>query len=110
MHLSAIYLYRIIDDTMLETVDNLKGLEVYAPNGIFVGIVDDVILDLPRMRVDGLFVKEANPFLADGSVSLGIPFRWVMSVGDIIILSTFPEERIMPGIRTRSPGSQGTRR
>jgi sporulation protein YlmC with PRC-barrel domain len=81
---------------MLENINNIKGLEIYTPGGIFVGIVDEVVIDISRMGVYGLFVEDANPALADDKVSISIPIRWVQSIGDVIILNRFPEERIYP--------------
>ncbi|MCK9322725.1 MAG: PRC-barrel domain-containing protein [Candidatus Methanomethylophilaceae archaeon] len=76
---------------MLETADNLKGLEIYTPNGVFVGVVDEIILNVSEMKAESLFVNSANPALVDDNVSIAIPMRWVQSVGDIIILNAFPE-------------------
>ncbi len=81
---------------MLESLDNIKGLEIYTPKGIFVGIVDEVLLDIPNMRADGLFVADANPVLVKENTSINIPFRWIQSIGDVVILSRFPEEMIGP--------------
>ncbi|MCL2031689.1 MAG: PRC-barrel domain-containing protein [Methanomassiliicoccaceae archaeon] len=82
---------------MLENIGNIKGLEIYTPDGIFVGAVDEVLISIPEMSVKGLFVADANPALVDEGVSINIPVRWVQSVGDIIILNRFPNERIGPG-------------
>ncbi len=79
---------------MLNKIDDLKGMEIYTPSGIFVGIVNDIILDLPNMRAYGILVERINPILAEENISISIPFRWIMSIGDVIILNTFPENRI----------------
>jgi len=79
---------------MNENISKIKDLEIYTPKGIFVGVVDEVILNIPQMRVEGLFVSDANPYLVDETVSISIPFRWVQSIGDVIILNRFPDERI----------------
>ena len=79
---------------MLETLSDLKGLEIYTPGGIFVGVVDEVVIDIPKMAAVGLYVADANPSLVDENVAISIPFRWVQSIGDIIILNRFPNERI----------------
>jgi len=76
---------------MLETTENLKGLEIYTPAGMFLGTVDEIIMNIPDMTADGLFVSEGNPALIDKNVSIIVPLRWVQSVGDVIILNTFPE-------------------
>jgi len=82
---------------MLETVNNIRGLEIYTPGGVFVGVVDEVLFDISKMGAYGLFVADANPALVDESASISIPVRWIQSVGDIIILNRFPNERIGPG-------------
>jgi sporulation protein YlmC with PRC-barrel domain len=82
---------------MLEKISNIKGLEIYTPGGIFVGVVDEAVIDLSAMGVTGLFVSDANPFLVDENVSISIPIRWIQSIGDVIILSRFPNERITSG-------------
>ena len=76
---------------MLEEAGNLIGLEVYTPGGIFVGIVNNLVVDLENNKVDGLFLESSSPVLVDRGAPLNIPFRWVQSVGDIIILRAFPE-------------------
>ena len=76
---------------MLEEAGNLIGLEVYTPNGIFVGCVSNLVMDPKNNKVDGIFIDESSPALVDHGVSLNIPFRWVQSVGDIIILRAFPD-------------------
>lgn len=81
---------------MLENINKIKGLEIYTPAGIFVGVVDEVVIDIPEMKATGLFVADANPMLVDENVSIGIPYRWVQSIGDIIILNRFPNRRIEP--------------
>ena len=79
---------------MLENIGNIKGLEIYTPEGIFVGIADEVVIDISGMGVKGLFVADANPVLVEEDVSINIPLRWVQSIGDVIILNRFPNERI----------------
>ncbi|MDR3075571.1 MAG: PRC-barrel domain-containing protein [Candidatus Methanoplasma sp.] len=81
---------------MLERISDVKGLEIYTPSGILVGIVDEVIIDIAKMAADALFVADANPVLADEKVSISIPLRWVQSIGDVIILNRFPNEVISP--------------
>ena len=82
---------------MLDTIGDMKGLEVYTPAGIFVGVVDEVVIDVSKMSVNGLYIADANPSLVDENVAINIPFRWIQSIGDIIILNRFPNERITSG-------------
>lgn len=106
----------VSEGTMLEEARNLIGLEVYTPSGIFVGIVNNLVMDLRNNKVNGLFLEESNPAVADNGVSLNIPFRWVQSVGDIIILKVFPDrvtfgekerERSLPGKGDAKAGKRG---
>lgn len=83
---------------MLETAEKLKGLEIYTPDGVFVGIVSEIIVDIAGMRADSLYVYDANPALVDENVSIAIPMRWVAGVGDVIILNTFPERVTAEGV------------
>jgi len=81
---------------MLEKINNIKGLEIYTPGGIFVGVIDEVIININDMRVAELLVIDANPMLVDENTAIGIPFIWVQSIGDIVILNRFPDERVGP--------------
>ncbi|MCL2711928.1 MAG: PRC-barrel domain-containing protein [Methanomassiliicoccaceae archaeon] len=101
---------------MLEEAGNLIGLSVYAPTGIFVGEVTNLVIDLKNNKVDGLFIESSNEAIADFGVSLNVPFRWVQSVGDVIILKAFPDrvhftpkeaERSLPAKRSAKTVKQG---
>lgn len=76
---------------MLEEISKIKGLEVYAPNGIFVGYADKYVINPADKRVSGIFMEGANPTLVDAGVSIKIPYRWVQSIGDVVILKSFPK-------------------
>jgi sporulation protein YlmC with PRC-barrel domain len=73
-----------------EEVTTFLKLPVYTREGIYVGHVKNVFLELDEKRVGSLLVTNTNPVLVEGSVDVAIPYRWVNSVGDIIILSNFP--------------------
>ena len=55
---------------MLEEISAIKGLEVYAPNGLFVGYADKYVISLPDKKVTGIFVQSASPVLVDKNVSI----------------------------------------
>ena len=78
-------------ENMLGEVNRIIGLDVYTPQGVFVGVVDNVVLDLSNKKIDGLFVQSPNKELVEKGTAVNIPFRWVQSVGDIIILRVFPK-------------------
>ena len=76
---------------MLEEISKIKDLEVYAPNGYFVGYADKYVMDPANKCISGILVQDPSPVLVDPGVTIKIPFRWVQSIGDVIILKTFPE-------------------
>jgi sporulation protein YlmC with PRC-barrel domain len=76
---------------MMEEASELIGLQVYTPNGVFLGNVNNLVIDLDNKCVDGLFVGETNPLLVEDSKAVNVPFRWIQSVGDIILLKYFPK-------------------
>jgi sporulation protein YlmC with PRC-barrel domain len=86
---------------MLEEASELMGLQVYTSNGIFLGSVNNLVIDLDNKRVDGLFISDTNPLLVEESKAVNVPFRWIQSVGDIIILKYFPKR-----VTTKKPAAK----
>ena len=76
--------------TPAEEVTTFLKLPVYTREGIYVGHVRNVFLDMEEKRVSSLLVGNTNPSLVEGTVDIAIPYRWVNAVGDIVILSHFP--------------------
>ncbi len=74
-----------------QEITTLVGREVYSNNGVYVGEVEDLRLDLESESVTGLALAAVNDELFRGIVGrrqgILIPYRWVRSVGDIVILS-----------------------
>jgi sporulation protein YlmC with PRC-barrel domain len=76
---------------MVTELTQYVGRPVYNSRGTFVGAVGNVIIDLPARRVGGLLITRTNPTLVDGGRDVAVPYRWVSAIGDIILLSSFPE-------------------
>lgn len=76
---------------LLEEVSELIGVQVYTNKGVFLGNVNNLIVDIDGCRLDGLFITDTNPLLVEDSRNIAVPFRWVSSVGDIILLRFFPK-------------------
>lgn len=76
---------------MLEEATELIGLQVYTPNGIFLGNVNNLVIDIENKKVDGLFINETNPLLVEDSKAVNVPYRWIQSVGDVVLLKYFPK-------------------
>lgn len=68
-------------------ITSLLGLEVYTQKGIFVGRVDDAVLDPDRGMVSGLALGDVNRDIFDfKGKGIVVPYRWVTAVGDIVIM------------------------
>ena len=82
-------------DSAPQEITSLVGREVYTNTGVFIGQVEDIRLDLDAEEVTGLALHELNTelFGADVSSSRGVivPYRWVQSVGDIVIVNDIVE-------------------
>jgi len=89
---------------MIEKAPNIKAdeitsflkLPVYTREGVYVGHVRNIFLDMDEKRISSLLVTNTNPTLVDGNVDVAVPYRWVNAVGDIIILSYFPPKVAAP--------------
>lgn len=73
-----------------QEITSLVGREIYSNNGIYVGAVEDIQLDLDGEVVTALAVADLNAELFDdvprGSGVL-VPYRWVRAVGDVILIN-----------------------
>ena len=76
---------------MLEEISEMIGLQVYTKSGMFLGTVNNIVVNMDEGKVDGIFVGDTNPLLVEDSKSVNVPFRWVSAVGDIILLRYFPK-------------------
>ena len=78
-----------------EEITTLVGREVYSNNGVFVGEVDDVRLNLDDTAVTGLALGGINDELFGDRIESGygviVPYRWVRAVGDIILVNDVVE-------------------
>jgi sporulation protein YlmC with PRC-barrel domain len=80
------------DNWKPEEVTSFLKLPVYTREGVYVGHVKNVFLEMEEKRVGSLLVTNTNPAIVEGSVDVAVPYRWVNAVGDIIILSNFPSK------------------
>ncbi|EQB69880.1 PRC-barrel domain-containing protein [Cuniculiplasma divulgatum] len=74
------------------STDALIEKPVYTEKGVLVGNVYDVILDFESGNVYGLLIKDTNSNVVSEGIPISIPFRWIKSIGDAILLLTFPEK------------------
>ena len=82
-------------ETAPQEITTLVGREVYTKNGVFVGEVEDLRLDLDVQQVTGLALHQINTELfgpdVSGSRGVIVPYRWVQAVGDIVIVNDVVE-------------------
>jgi sporulation protein YlmC with PRC-barrel domain len=72
---------------MQAEVSTLFGLNVYTDRGVYIGKVNDVVLELSDKKVSGLAVTKLNPDMFDASgKGVVIPFRWVTAVADVVLI------------------------
>ncbi|MGQ3329449.1 MULTISPECIES: PRC-barrel domain-containing protein [Halorubrum] len=78
-----------------EEITSLVGREVYSNNGVFVGEIEDVRLDLDAQAVTGLALAELNHELfagrVGGNTGVIVPYRWVRAVGDVVLINDIIE-------------------
>ena len=84
---------------MKSQITDVLGLSVYTDRAVFVGDVDDVVIDLDRKTIKALALGNLNMDIIDikGYKGLQIPFRMITSVGDVVLV------RHMPGIFKQKP-------
>jgi len=75
---------------MLDEISRFSNMQVYTNQGVQLGTVENVVLDVTNSKVDALYISGTNPMLVEDSVNLNVPYRWIQAVGDIIILKYFP--------------------
>ncbi len=77
-------------------VTDFINLPVYTNRGYYVGVVQNVQIDLPNRRVGALLLTRTNTKIVEGGHNIAVPYRWVAAVGDIVVLSTFPDRIAAP--------------
>ena len=72
---------------MQAEVSTMFGLNVYTDRGIYIGKVNDVVLEVKERKVTRLAVSRLNPEMFDTSkTGVVIPYRWVTAVGDVVLI------------------------
>jgi sporulation protein YlmC with PRC-barrel domain len=82
-------------DRTPQEITTLVGREVYSNNGLFVGEIEDVRLDVDGEVVTGLALTELNEtFFAErvgDDPGVIVPYRWVRAVGDVVLINDVVE-------------------
>ncbi len=82
-------------DAAPQEITALVGREVYTTNGVYLGEVEDLRLDLDGEQVTGLALHQLNTELFEEEASSArgviVPYRWVQAVGDVILVNDVVE-------------------
>ncbi|MEA3324584.1 MAG: PRC-barrel domain-containing protein [Euryarchaeota archaeon] len=66
---------------------SLFGLNVYTDKGLYVGNVNDVVLETADRLVTGLALTKVNQEMFNVSrEGIILPYRWVLAIGDIVLV------------------------
>lgn len=72
---------------MQAEVSTLFGLNIYTEKGIYIGKVDDVVLEVNEKKTTGIAATKLNPNMFDSeNKGIVVPFRLVTAVGDVILI------------------------
>jgi sporulation protein YlmC with PRC-barrel domain len=72
---------------MRTDLTSLFGLNIYTNTGVYVGKLQDLVIDIEEQKITGLAVSDTNRELFDPtSRGVIIPYRWVITAADIIIV------------------------
>ena len=74
-----------------EEATEIIGLQVYTHEGIYLGSIDNAIVDLDKNKMDSILVRDTNPLLVEDSKNVAVPYRWIQAIGDIVLLRYFPK-------------------
>ena len=74
--------------TMKSAITELFGMKVYTENAVYVGDVDDVIINVDTKKMESLALGNVNREVLDITNFKGvkIPYRIIRAVGDIVII------------------------
>jgi len=77
---------------MRNQITELFEVKVYTEKSVFVGEVEDVLIDVESKKMESLVVGKLNQQLVDikNYKGLKIPFRIIRSVGDIVLIRHLP--------------------
>lgn len=83
-------------DTDELNLSEMEQKDVYTMDSKFVGTVQYPVLDFVENSVTGLLVENCNQdlFLEQPPEEIIIPYDWVRSAGDVILVSSIQEDML----------------
>jgi len=73
---------------MKTQITDLFGLNVYTDRAVYIGEVEDVVIDVNGKKIDSLAIGKLHSDFGDikGYSGVKIPYRLIRSVGDIVLI------------------------
>jgi sporulation protein YlmC with PRC-barrel domain len=73
-------------------ITDLFGLQIYTDKGMFIGEVEDVLIDVDEKKIDSLVVGKVNDQLFElkSFKGLKIPYRIISAIDDIVLVRHLP--------------------
>ena len=73
-------------------ITDLFGLQIYTDKGMFIGEVEDVLIDVDQKKVESLIVGKVNDQLFEMKNFKGvkIPYRIISAIDDIVLIRHLP--------------------
>jgi len=75
---------------MLVEFTDMLDLPVITDRGVQLGIISNVIFDVERNVVYELLVSETNPDIVEEGHDVAVPWRWIQTVDNVVVLRYFP--------------------
>ena len=78
---------------MKAQITDLFGLKIYSENGMYVGEIEDLFIDIDSKRIESLAVGNLTSEIGDLGTHRGvkIPFRLVKSISDVVVIRHIPQ-------------------
>jgi len=68
----------------------LRGRPVILPDGRLLGTVHDAIVDTDGWECTHIFVCDPPEDIVQDRIHVAIPWRWIRSISDVVLLRWFP--------------------
>lgn len=73
-------------------ITDLFGLQIYTEKGMFIGEVEDVVIDVDSKKIESVVVGKVNDQLFElkNFKGLKLPYRIISAIDDIVIIRHLP--------------------
>jgi len=73
-------------------ITDLFGMRIYTDKAVFIGNVEDVIIDIDNKKMASIAVTKINPDIIDLKAFKGvkIPYRLIKEISDIVLIRHIP--------------------